>query len=333
RDVVDAATGPLGAVPVRAARPLAVVALLGAAAALASFVLVGHSRSFGIVPLVMASDALHVLTGAVWFGGLIGLAVTLHRAEPVPVALARVVARFSTLAGWLVLGLAVTGVVLGWQIVGSVQGLLTPGYGWTLLAKVAVAVLVVAIGGWNRLRLVPRVLADAESNARARLRRTVATEATLLVLVLALTGMLVSQHPPPRDDPEDGAAAHTGTGEADTTDETDGDAEGELVREVDLDGYTAHVRATPGTRGPNQVQVQVTDQDGSPVVPQDPPRVEWTYTDLGIGPLTTYLQEQGDGTFTGDLTLPLAGTWEVEVGVRTSVYEDRSATLTVEVHE
>lgn len=165
----------------------------GAALALLSLALTGHSRSFGPAWLVMGSDVVHVVAGSIWFGGVLGLYLVLRSPVGTPAA-ARTVARFSGAAAWVVLALAVSGTLLAWRIMPGLGALTATGYGVTLLAKVGVVLLVAAIAAWNRFRLVPSV-ADDEPAARARLRRTVAAEAWLLLLVVTVTGVLVSQSP------------------------------------------------------------------------------------------------------------------------------------------
>lgn len=167
-------------------------ATVGAALALASLPLTGHTRSFGPAWLVVGSDVLHVLAGSLWFGGLLGLFLTLRSPAVDTPAAARTVARFSTAAAWLVLTLAVSGTLLAWRILPGPAALGTTGYGLTLLAKVATVGCVLAVAAWNRFRLVPRV---AGSGSRSLLRRTVGVEAAVLLLALSLTGVLVSQSP------------------------------------------------------------------------------------------------------------------------------------------
>jgi len=163
----------------------------GAVLALLCLPLTGHTRSVGPAWLVVGSDTLHVLAGALWFGGLLGLVLTLRRSVPADAA-ARTVVRFSTTAAGLVAAVAVTGTLLAWRILPDAGALVRTGYGRTLVAKVAVVALVVAIAAWNRFRLVPRA---ADTAAHRTLRRTVAAEAALVLLALAVTGVLVSQSP------------------------------------------------------------------------------------------------------------------------------------------
>lgn len=54
------------------------VALAGCGVAVGAFTIVGHTRGYGPVALVLTTDLLHLTVAAVWFGGLIGLTLMLR---------------------------------------------------------------------------------------------------------------------------------------------------------------------------------------------------------------------------------------------------------------
>ncbi|WP_152187954.1 copper resistance CopC/CopD family protein [Georgenia satyanarayanai] len=280
----------------------------GAGLALLSLPLAGHSRSYGPTWLVLGSDAVHVLAGAVWFGGVLGLVITLRSSAPADAA-ARTVGRFSTVALWVVLALAATGTVLAWRILPDLGALTGTGYGLTLVAKVAVVGLVVVVAAWNRYRLVPHVGDD--DGARARLRRTVGTEAWLILLAVALTGVLVSQSP---------TAGHTPPAAAQPVSE-----------HVALGDGMADVRVTPARVGANTVDLALHDADGEPLEPQADPQVRLSLPDRDLGPLTPAVTATGTGRYEVAVDLPLPGTWELELGVRTSTFDNPVVVVPVEV--
>ncbi len=202
------------AVPVRTSSPVLVVGLW--AVGLAGFVVEGHSISEEPFLVVALADMVHVGAGAVWFGGLVALAVVLRRAsETVDAAgVAEVVAWFSSAAAVAVVAAGLAGAALAAVGVGSVDAATSSTYGLLVLAKAALAAVVVAIGGWNRFALVPRITGavrpvqagaateaavlptrsvSVAPDAIAQLRRTVGVEAALLVGVLVLTVLLASQ--------------------------------------------------------------------------------------------------------------------------------------------
>jgi copper transport protein len=71
---------------------------------------------------------------------------------------AEVVDRFSTLAGISVVLTAATGVALARSQVASVEALTTTPYGQTLVVKLVLVALIVAIGGFNKMFVVPRIV-------------------------------------------------------------------------------------------------------------------------------------------------------------------------------
>ena len=143
------------------------------------------------------TDYLHLLASAAWGGGL------MHFAAIVPVALREVgpesdrllralTPRFSVVAGLGVGLLIVTGLYGYWAQVTIPAALKTP-YGLTLLAKVAMVAPLLLLGAANLIIVRPR-LADSPSAARW-LRRLVAAEGALVVLVLLAVGYLTSLEP------------------------------------------------------------------------------------------------------------------------------------------
>ena len=316
-------TAPRAARCPRATWP-AGLAIGGSAVALGSLLLVGHTRTFGPSWLVLTADALHVGAGAVWLGGVVGLALTLTASAGVePRRAASTVARFSALGGWLVLALALTGATLGWRIVGSLEALVTSTYGRTLLVKIALALLIVAIAAWNRYRLVPAIRVASEHGDRGlearvpaprrQLRRSVLAEAALLGLVLAATGALVSTSPVDHSTGADAAAPEA------------------IVVTRPLGEGTLRARVTPGRPGVNSVELELVDADGAPMEPTVTPELTAALPEAGLGPLTHPLTEVAPGRYAATLDLPLPGAWTIEVSVRTSRYENPIAQIPVEV--
>ncbi|WP_210504501.1 copper resistance CopC/CopD family protein [Nocardioides xinjiangensis] len=285
----------------------------GAVVALAGPALVGHSRAFTPSPLLVAADVLHVAAGAVWLGGLVGLVLTLRALSGREVLAAQTLARFSTLAGGVLLAVAATGTFLGWRILGSLTGLVETRYGWLLLAKVGIALLVAGLGGWNRWRTLPAVrratgFGDREA-AAAAVTRTVRVEAVLLVALLGVTGVLVNQSPRPA--PVQAESGATGVGTASL---------GDLRVLAVMD---------PRRTGSNALLVQVQDAAGEPYDPPATPVVELRTEGLDIGAVA--VTPIAAGTYRGEVVVPRAGVWEVQVGVELSRFENPVTTVRLTV--
>lgn len=153
--------------PVRADRRERPVLALGAllTVSLAVTWAAAEHASAGIqVPVAMASSVLHLLSMAVWLGGLGALLTALYRsAEPLPAA---VVNRFSRLALGSVAVLVVTGVYQSWRGLGSWDALTSTSYGRLLVVKL-LAVLCLLAGAACSRRWAGRLMVAAQERVEA----------------------------------------------------------------------------------------------------------------------------------------------------------------------
>jgi len=278
--------------------------------------LVGHTRSITPFALMLAADLSHVVAGSLWFGGLLGLVVSLRRLADRPRIGAAVLARFSVVAAWSLLLVALTGSVLGWRILKSWSNLVETDFGRLLLVKVAVVGLIGALAGWNRYRLLPPVLADrgfaARGQAASRMQRAVRLEAVLLVGVLGLTGFLVDRTP------VEETAAIALPGGFDRTTFTGQNGDVRVV--VDLD---------PLGVGSNAVVFQVQDAEGNPLEPAANPVLTANQGSLSLG--EQQVANVDSGTYTAQVVLPKPGTWTLNVSVRLSEFVNPVVAIRVPV--
>ncbi|NNF64968.1 MAG: copper resistance protein CopC/CopD [Acidimicrobiia bacterium] len=182
-DLVVPSTSPDGTAS------LAAVAML-----VGAFLFDGHTVTEGSRVLTGLFDAVHVLAGAVWVGGVAMLAVVLwsFRAELAPAEQARVVLRFSTIAAVAVVGVAIGGIVLAITILDGVSDLWSTQWGRALAAKTALAAVAGACGAYNHRMLIPDLERGfSPSSTLDQIRVIVAVEVTALLLLLAVTGWLV----------------------------------------------------------------------------------------------------------------------------------------------
>ncbi len=131
-----------------------------------------------------------------------------RRADDDAAGAAEAVARFSGWAATVVAVVVVAGLVLTWIEVRSLTALTSTTYGRYLMAKVAVALVVIAGAAWNRFRLVPAVSADGRHRGRGGRRDDgpvrrpggpssglVRLEVVGLVVVLLITAQLANTTP------------------------------------------------------------------------------------------------------------------------------------------
>ena len=147
----------------------------------------------------LAADYAHLLGGALWVGGVVALAILAivgrSASRPGRDALLReCLLRFSRLVVPIVIVLAIAGAYVALRELPSPAAVLSTGFGIMLLVKTTVFMGALGVGGYHRRSVVPRIAAGAPV---ASLRRTLALEASLLLVALALAATL-SQVAPPR---------------------------------------------------------------------------------------------------------------------------------------
>jgi copper transport protein len=294
--------------------PRARIALLaGGLVAVVAPAAAGHTRAYEPEVLLVATAALHLVAGATWLGGLTGLVLALRDLAGRERLAALTLTRFSALAAGLLFAVAATGTLLAWRILGGWAPFLETTYGVLLLVKIALVLLVVAVAGWNRWRFLPAVLRAAGFADRGRaagmVQRAVTVEAVVLAGLLGVTGFLVDQSPRPA--PVEVPAGRTG------------------VEQGSLGELEVLALMSPRQPGPNTVLVQLQDESGEPVDPPRPPvlEVRTAGLDLGRVPVTS----TGAGTYSAQVLLPEPGTWEVQVSVRQSRFDNPVTTQEFEV--
>jgi copper transport protein len=286
---------------------------VGSLVALASFLLTGHTAASEPRALVLGSNLVHTTAAAIWFGGLVLLAVVLRarrRDGQTALGVARVVARFSTLAVLSVLAVTAAGFALAWVEVRTVEGLTSTAYGWTLLAKTALVAGLVALGAYNNRRLVPAIRRGAD-RAWERLTRIVRLEVGGVVAVLLVTAVLVNLVP---------ARVEAGLG-----------VPYAAVLELD-DDHRVDLVVDPARPGRNEVHLYLLDEAGRPADIAQEVEVRFSLPGAEIGGLAREPMRAGPGHYLQvGSELSIAGRWEVEVRVLVSDFDLRTVTAEVPV--
>ncbi|MCZ4122474.1 copper resistance protein CopC [Streptomyces sp. H39-S7] len=317
--------------------------------------------------LAMPVDVAHLLSMAVWLGGLTALLTALVAGLGIE---REAVQRFSKIGFAAVATLVATGTYQSWRQLGSWDAFVSTSYGQLLLVKIGLVVLLVELAWLSRRwtarlgapavsataavkrpeRVVAGSSADPARQAQLRLQRTardkaqarktresdperdglrksVLAEVAVAVVVLAVTTLLTGTQP--------GRAAQEKTGSV----AAPVDAPSGLPLSVRIP-YDTHgpkgkgqalITIDPGRVGQNEVHVLIS---GADPVPVDVPEVklEFTLKAKSIGPLPVALQHLDVGHWTAaSVQLPMAGTWQVSVTVRTSDIDQVTETRNVEI--
>lgn len=165
------------------------IALSGGFLALWSFARIGHIPEMPVTG-VQGLLFLHLLGISVWVG-VLGPLRDLSRWPDHLGSAARLGHRFGQVAMVAVPALLLAGVVMAWLLLGDLQALVATGYGRALLLKLVLVASVLALAAANKLRFVPAMQA-ADHRAARHLVRAIEVEATLIVVVLAVTAALTS---------------------------------------------------------------------------------------------------------------------------------------------
>lgn len=163
-------------------------AALLAMAGLWPIALAGHASGALDHDRLVDIQMYHLVGVTVWIGGLVGLLLVRRRLDG---ALATVTRRYSRIAGWCLLLVAVSGVV-GAVLRLPNNGALLSSYGALLAVKTVVLGAVALLGLWQRRRLL-RLVEDGAPRAFVRIVRL----EVALLLVGAGAGVALARTGPP----------------------------------------------------------------------------------------------------------------------------------------
>lgn len=316
----------------RDARPWAPLGLL----LLASFgvlltqALVSHAAAAGEGALwTTAADVLHLLAASLWVGGLIHVGLAMPRWLDELRGVSRTLfaaesfRRFSVLAAFSVLVLMVSGVLSALAQFTSFGQLWSTPYGWSLVAKMAVMLPLLAVAALNGFILQPRIVeasltvrgaaaaGDAPTAAPvARLQRllvnTVRLEAVLGIVVLVAVAVLIQLQPPRAT-----AQAQSLSQPAPTEIENS-----RYLQAVQSGGLVISLQIEPVQVGQNTFEVGLGSEFGG-IGEVEQVRLDFDHEDESIGSSRLDMPLAGSAKFLADgSNLSLPGAWKITATVR-----------------
>jgi copper transport protein len=295
--------------------------------------LAGHASSGDWRTAAIISDTLHVLSMAVWLGGLVMLAVVLlpgrHANE-----LREVLPRWSRLAFGCVAAIIVTGAFQTWRQVGGLEALRTTDFGRILVVKIVLFSVLLVLAAFSReivLRLYPPPKAPAarvrmvaggagddgdwdpdEAADLKRLRVSVIGEFGVAVALLVATALLVNA-PPAKSDVAQGKGLEA------------------VATTLEGDKVSVDITLTPGDKGKNDVHVTALSPKGSIKDVQDL-TVTFALPDKKVKGLDAPLRKLSPGHYLSPgFDLPFDGDWQITAKALLSEFEQETLTGTVEV--
>ncbi len=165
--------------------------VLGSVATLVPLALVGHSATGGAHDLGTNSLIIHLVSAALWAGGLVALLIHALRGGGHLNVAAR---RFSTLALWCYVAIGLSGIINALIRV-QLSDLITTRYGWLLVGK-ATALLLLGVLGYLQRRTAITAL-DKDPQNRRPLIRLAGVEAVIFAVTFGIAVGLGRTPPPP----------------------------------------------------------------------------------------------------------------------------------------
>lgn len=268
--------------------------------------LAGHAAQTSPRGLSVALDWLHLASGSLWVGGLLGLLV-LWRSLPEAARVAGLVVavpRFSNTAFVSVLTLIGSGTGAARLHLPTLATLWTTSYGQALLVKIGLLASAMALAAGNLLRTKPRLGRPEVGVPAARLlRRLVAGETVLVGAAVFAAAVLSSLAPPSKALASvGGASAHVGPGP--------------VSRTVEKNGYTFGFVVSPNKAAlPNSFAVKIS-RKGRPVTGAEVV-VTFEMLDMEMGNQAYRLTETRPGFYTHPASpaLVMVGHWGLSFNV------------------
>jgi putative copper resistance protein D len=267
------------------------------------------------------ADILHLIAAAAWVGALVPLALlsamTGRNADALAVARTATL-RFSTLGIVSVATILLTGTINTWYLSGSIDALTETKYGRLLLIKIALFFAMVGVAAFNRLRLTPRLVDNADvtaaHDARRQLGRNAAVEAAMGAAIIAIVAALGTLPP--------GSHAHHH------------DSEGPIPPDAafqhihGIDGM-ADVIIEPGHVGTANATIHLLNDDLETLGALDV-TLTLTAPTPGSKPAAHTASKDADGVWHVDgLQLPESGNWTVSIGA--AIGPDKRLDLTAPI--
>jgi len=283
---------------------------------------IGHGAASEQISAV-AIDYAHNLLASVWIGGVIFFGFVLipsfsHLDADKKERLSLIaIPKFSSLV-LIALGiLVVTGPTLLWFLEDDVSILSQSLYGLLIIAKIAIAAAMIAIGGYNQFRIQrtgEKDLREGNIAVHKKLQKSLKIEAILGIALLGSVALLTNTSLPSGQVQE--ATAQQADYIFKTTEFTE-----DAMFDVSID---------PLTNGANTIDVSVLGLDGKPLGNVDDVKVKVSNPQKNIAPIDVPVEKIDDQTkYEGKATFGFSGKWNVEIEALRSQGSNQGTSFTV----
>ncbi|MBT2614257.1 MULTISPECIES: copper resistance CopC/CopD family protein [unclassified Bacillus (in: firmicutes)] len=246
----------------------------------------GHTAAVPNQALAVLMDFLHLLSMALWLGGLLALLVILPGlADRQSVQGDKktfywsIIQRFSKWAFLFVIILIISGIYSSLQHVPTIHSLFNTTYGQLLLAKIGLMLIMIVLGGFHFLR---------GKKQTKKLGYSVGMEFGLGIVILLIAALLTNVQ-----------TAMSSPGPIEKTLRTEENNEVTLM-------------VTPNEVGDNLIQVKLSNE-GKPIAEIEQLTITMQPLDTPNGEIKLQMKEKNTGTFTSKSILTMPGKWNIHV--------------------
>jgi copper transport protein len=272
--------------------------------------MIGHGAASEQVPAIIL-DYIHNLIAAVWIGGIIffgfillpSLSILDDKKRELLALLT--IPRFSIMIVISLGILIISGPTLLWFLESNVGLLIESTYGKLIIAKIAIALIMVSVGGYNQFGIQKKAEKNLQSgiiSVHKKLKKSLKIESALGILLLWVVALLAN-----------------GTLPAGEIQQVQG-------QEIIFGYHTVEfsekakfdITINPFSSGKNIISVIVSDFEGNPLSDIDNLKIKVSNPQRNISPIEipmTVLQDEkiSQVRYEGDITFGFSGKWQIEL--------------------
>ncbi|MFP3509891.1 copper resistance protein CopC [Peribacillus sp. SIMBA_075] len=262
--------------------------------------LTGHTAAVPNQVLAVLMDFLHLLSMALWLGGLLALLVILpglanRQADDKKIFYWSIIQRFSRWSFLFVIILIISGIYSSLQHVPTIHSLINTTYGQLLLAKIGLMLVMIVLGAFHYFRGKKRV---------KKLGYSVGMEFGLGIVVLIVAALLTNVQ-----------TAMSSPGPIEKTLLTNENNEVTLM-------------VTPNKVGDNLIQVDLSN-GGKPIAEIEQLTITMQPVDTPGGEIKLQMKEKSTGTFASKSIITMPGKWNIHIHGLTDSLDSINADFTI----
>jgi copper transport protein len=282
--------------------------------------IIGHGTASEQLSAIII-DFAHNLISSVWIGGVIFFAfillptfARLEDGKKEKMALL-MIPKFSSLVIISLGIIIVTGPTLLWLLEDDLSLLSQSYYGYLIIAKILIASVMVALGGYNQFRVqrtAERKLEAGDITVHKKLKRSLRTEAALGIILLGVVALLTNSSLP------------TSQAQENTQQITYGFDTSVFSENIEFD-----LSIYPFRSGSNSIAVSAFDSHGNPLEDLDDIKVKISNPEKNIAPLEIPLSKSESNLYEGEITFGFSGKWDIELEAQRTLHANEGTDITV----